>query len=155
MPKMDKAPPTGKLKCNWDAVLISGQKIIGVGVVVRDDQGRVVASLARAIPGIDHPTVAESWAAWLAVELYCVLGFQKVSFEGDSMILVSALNSEDHCWSAYGQLIEDTKIKLNSFSTKRLNHVPREANNVAHCLTKFALSQRSDNVWIEECPSFI
>jgi hypothetical protein len=29
------------------------------------------------------------------------------------------------------------------------------ANNVAHCLAKFVLSQRLDNVWIEECPSFI
>jgi len=67
-------PPTGELKCNWDAALIPGQKIVGVGVMVRDDQGRMVASLARAIPGIDHPTVAESWAAWKAVELCCVLG---------------------------------------------------------------------------------
>jgi hypothetical protein len=95
------------------------------------------------------------WLLWQAVELCCVLGLQKVSFEGNSMIVVSALNSEDHCWSAYGQLIEDTKIKLNSFSSKRVIHVPRVANNVAHCLAKFALSQRLDNVWIEECPSFI
>jgi hypothetical protein len=81
--------------------------------------------------------------------------FQKVSFEGDSMIVVSALNREDHCWSAYGQLIEDTKIKLNSFSSKRVKHVPGVANNVSHCLAKFALSQRLDNVLIEKCPFFI
>jgi hypothetical protein len=56
--------------------------LIGVEVVVRDDHGRVVASLACAVPGIDHPTMAESWAAWQAVELCCVLGFRKYLLRG-------------------------------------------------------------------------
>jgi hypothetical protein len=36
-----------------------------------------------------------------------------------------------------------------------VKHVPREANNVAHCLPNATLSQMLDKIWIEECPFFI
>jgi hypothetical protein len=74
----------------------------------------VVAALARVYPCIDNPTVAESLAAWQAVVFCCDLGIQLATFEGDSLIVASALNKEDHCCSAYGQMIEDTKVELNT-----------------------------------------
>lgn len=70
------------------------QKKIGVGVVVRDDEGGAVAALARVYPGIDNPTVVESLAAWQAVVFCSDLGIQQATFEGNSLIVASALNKE-------------------------------------------------------------
>jgi hypothetical protein len=36
-----------------------------------------------------------------------------------------------------------------------MNHVKRDANKVAHCMVKFALSQKLDKTWIEVCLSSI
>ncbi len=48
------------MKCNWDAAINSKKRGMGVGVVIRDDRGRVVAAKARFVSGIVNPTVAES-----------------------------------------------------------------------------------------------
>jgi len=37
----------GWLKCNWDAAINKPGKRMGVGVVIGDDQGKVVAALAK------------------------------------------------------------------------------------------------------------
>jgi hypothetical protein len=52
-------PSTGWLKCNWDAALHKEGKRMGVGVLIRDAQGNVVAALAKTIPCI---TAAEMGA---------------------------------------------------------------------------------------------
>ncbi|KAL5764399.1 hypothetical protein ACOSP7_016762 [Xanthoceras sorbifolium] len=47
-PKIDWVPPlAGLLKMNIDATLRKGQAAIGVGVVIRDEKGMVVAALSR------------------------------------------------------------------------------------------------------------
>lgn len=148
-------PAHEELKCNWDAALNSLQKHTGVWVVVWDGNGSVVAALARHFPCLFHPTVAESMGAWQVVELCRELGLQQVTFEGDSLIIVSALKGQDPCWSSYGQIIEDTRVKLQSFSYMGAQPVSKEANNVAHCLAKAAVSQMLDNVWTEECTPLI
>jgi hypothetical protein len=83
------------------------------------------------------------------------LGYQRVNFECDSLMVVSAFMRPEPCWTAYGQLIEDTKIKLNSLGDRTVRHVCREVNTTAHIMAKFAISQMLDRVWIEQCSYFI
>jgi hypothetical protein len=45
-------PPLEWLKCNWDAALDNETKQIGMGVVVRNSEGQVVAALAMVTPFI-------------------------------------------------------------------------------------------------------
>jgi hypothetical protein len=44
---------------------------MGIGVIVWNEQGQVVAALAKILPFIDNPTIAEAIVAWQAVNL-CV-----------------------------------------------------------------------------------
>ncbi|GLT70448.1 hypothetical protein SLA2020_425280 [Shorea laevis] len=60
-----KKPPLGVLKVNWDAALNNSSHTIGVGVLVRDDQGLVVASLCATVPYISDSTIG----AWKVVSL--------------------------------------------------------------------------------------
>ncbi|XP_062176146.1 uncharacterized protein LOC133881223 [Alnus glutinosa] len=138
-------PIQGEVKCNWDAAINSKNRCMGVGVVVRDDKGRDVAAKARFFPSIVNPTVAESMGAWQAVVMCCDMRFPQVVFEGDSWNVVSALNKEDPCWSSFGQIIEDIRAKLQDIPSVRVQHVPREANNVTHSLAKAVVSQMLDN----------
>jgi collagenase-like PrtC family protease len=67
------------------------QKRMGVGVVVRDDVGVVMAAMSKLIPFIVDPTVTESVAAWQAVQFCCELGYLRVVLEGDSVSAVTTL----------------------------------------------------------------
>lgn len=89
-----KLPPEGVVKTNWDDALDISNKRMGVGVVVRDASGAILASMVTTIPFIRDPTVAEAMAAWKAVVFCSELGFQRVIFEGDALEIVNALRQE-------------------------------------------------------------
>jgi hypothetical protein len=69
------APSNDCLKMIWDTALGSSPPRMGVGVVVRDEQGRVRAALAMGFPNISDPTVAEAMALWKATTFCLELGF--------------------------------------------------------------------------------
>jgi phosphotransferase system IIA component len=81
----------GWLKLNWNAALDVSQKKMGVGVVVRDDSGTVKAMVAKVVPFIVDPTLAEAMAAWQAVQFCCDMGFQRVVLVGNSLTIISTL----------------------------------------------------------------
>jgi hypothetical protein len=118
--------PTARLiKINWDAALDVPQKRMGVGAVLRNEAGVVVAAMAKLIPIIVDPTKEKSVAAWQAVQFCCHLRHQRVVLEGDSLLVVLALRQDSSCWSGYGQLIEDVMIRLHSLMYYDVRHVRR------------------------------
>ena len=52
-----------------------------------------------------------------------------------------ALGCEGNCEGRYGNSVEDANTLLNQSSKWRVNHVRREANQAAHRLARFALTQ--------------
>jgi ribonuclease HI len=110
---------------------------MGVGVMVRDTKG-VLATMYTTVPFIIDPTIAEAISAWKAIVFCKNLGLQYIFLEGDTMKIVNNFRQENSCWNQYDQLIEDTRIMLNSLQSWVVGHVGREANEAAHCFTKFA-----------------
>jgi ribonuclease HI len=148
-------PPVGILKINWDAALHKGNKHMGVGVVIQDDKGDVVGALSKIVPYIVDPLTAETMAVWHAARWACEMDFQNVIMEGDSPNVIQELQKQDSIGSVCGQLIMDTKTILSRLVSVSFQHVKMDANKVAHCLAKFALSQMLDKVWVEDCPPII
>jgi hypothetical protein len=69
IPHLWHKPPTGSWKINWDAAISKEMKKMGVGVVIWDVDGRVVAAQTKVVPYITDPLAAESLATWYAVLL--------------------------------------------------------------------------------------
>jgi hypothetical protein len=59
-----------------------------------------------------------------------------VELEGYVFFVVQALRKEEKDLCRYGQLIDDTRVMLNSLQTWKVNHVRNEVNVVAHRLAK-------------------
>jgi hypothetical protein len=135
-----KKPPLGVLKINWDAALLKETQKMGVGVVIRDDRGDCVAALARIVPYIVDLLTAETVAVWHAVQLVCEKGYHHVLFEGDSLSVILELKKGGPCVSGCGLLISYIKLILSSLDYLCFQHVKRDANKAAYCLTKFAFS---------------
>jgi hypothetical protein len=148
-------PTPNSIKINWDAALDGRKKLMGVGIIARDCQGVVKAAMCDDIPYIRDPIIAKAIAARCAVLFGRNLGFDSVDLEGDAREIILALEKTEDADSIHGFLLEETRQILESLPSWRVSHVRREGNTVAHLLAKFALSQQSQRVWLNSCPSML
>ncbi|XP_059461766.1 uncharacterized protein LOC132190731 [Corylus avellana] len=77
-------PQLGWKKVNWEAFLASGKGWMGFGVLVRDEQGLVIAALSKTYVGSLNSLKAEAQAALMAVQFCKNLGLDCLHFEGDA-----------------------------------------------------------------------
>lgn len=145
----------GNIKINWDAALDGRKKLMWVGIVAKDLSGRIVAAMCAFLPYIRVSTTTEAIEAWRAVEFGCEFGFNSIELEGDVREVVLALKSVEVCEAAYGSIIMETHLLLESYQFWMVNHIRREGNMVAHRLAKFAVTHQCHHVWIDVCPSFV
>ena len=83
------------------------RKRIGMGAIVRNSDGGVIAMMCDTLDFIQDPTTAEALAARQAVELSLTLGIRKIILKGDSLQVVHALQSFAGGRSLYGLIVED------------------------------------------------
>jgi len=154
-PSLWTRPPPDVWKINWDAAISKEKDRMGVGVIIRDVTGRVLAARTKVTPHITEPATAEALAAWEAVVLARELGGSRILLEGDSSIIVSALGVREPSFRVYGQILNDTKSLFSHFLSVEVHHVRRSANQAAHLLAKHAISQLLNYTWFGECPIII
>jgi ribonuclease HI len=148
-------PAENSIKINWDAALDSRKKIMGMGIVARDCHGEVKAAMCDIIPYIRDSTAAEAIAARRAVQFGCDMGFDSIELKGDAREIILALGNFVEADSIYGNTVLEARQRLESFHSWRISHVRREGNMAAHLLAKFAVSQPSQCVWFNYCPSVL
>ena len=79
------------------------------------------------------------------------LGFQRLIVEGDSKVIINAINGEIMAQSEFGHILQDIKSLISSFCSISFCHVRRHGNCLAHCLARRAISSSLD-VWMEPIP---
>ena len=85
-------PPVTNFKVNVDGTIFSEQRAVGIGVVVRDDQGRVAATISKRINEHLWAVEAEAKAFEEGLQLAKDIGIQDFILEGDSLIIHRALS---------------------------------------------------------------
>lgn len=88
-------PPKGWLKVNCDAALDVRNGRFGVGVLVRDHEGRVKAARSVTKSGFLEPTAAEALALFEGVRLCKDLGILNLIVEGDAQVVVNPIQVKD------------------------------------------------------------
>jgi len=110
-----KPPPSGILKANWDVAVKAQEGQVGVGIIVRDYEGYVLAARSTTFFLTIDPTMAEAWAALQAVLSCKELGFFYICFEGDSLQVVKECSIDLGNMSRYGHILDGIKSGLQSF----------------------------------------
>jgi hypothetical protein len=59
-----KPPALGSLKINWDAGIDRDRGVVGIGIVVRNHEGSLIAALNCSLFANLDPTSAEAYATW-------------------------------------------------------------------------------------------
>jgi ribonuclease HI len=128
---------------------------VGLGVVIRDHQGNMVAAKSLTRTGLLEAVTAEAVAALMAIQISHDLGYSKVWFEGDAKIIVDAVVSNETDWSRKGHLVDDIRVDLKRFTHWKLSYVRWGANQVAHLLAKLATRQKIEKLWTSVPPDCI
>ncbi|XP_040998121.1 uncharacterized protein LOC121244147 [Juglans microcarpa x Juglans regia] len=89
------APPLDVFKANWDTAIDKGNSRLGIGVIVRNSEGSVMASLCSSMDLIPDPLLAEAVATRRASSFCVELGLQHIILEGDSLSVVKAIQHKE------------------------------------------------------------
>lgn len=98
-----------------------------MGAIIRDEQGRVRAALAKYFPHVSDSTNAKTLALWQGVCLCIELDFQQVIYEGDSLRVVQVVRQSSPCLSSFGHLIDDFHFWLLRLQYSEVQHAFPEA----------------------------
>ncbi|XP_041009312.1 uncharacterized protein LOC121253353 [Juglans microcarpa x Juglans regia] len=123
--------PEGRcMKVNWDASLNLKERIMGAGIIVRDENGEALVAIYDQNANVDSPLVAECFAVRMAIELCNELNIHNVVFEGDARIVIEAVQSFEEESSVFGTLIDDkiaASIRAYDSAVKELAYKERGA----------------------------
>ncbi|XP_030968482.1 uncharacterized protein LOC115988978 [Quercus lobata] len=145
-------PEQGVYKANYDGAYFVEEEKAGIGVVIRNELGQVMGSLAEKIEMPSTVEVLEALAARRAMIFMEELGLRQAIFEGDSELVVKALVGDVSVRSSIGHIVKDCKSLMGLFQTCTFSHVRRQSNGVAHALAQRARNSSPLSVWMESVP---
>ncbi|KAK1559549.1 hypothetical protein Q3G72_015602 [Acer saccharum] len=117
-----RPPLVGFWKINTDVALCSKERLIGLGVIIRDNLSLVKLASAQKM------------------------------IEYDSLQVVDLISKGSPSDADVGLIVAEILIALQSLPSCSINHVPRLGNTTAHVLAKKALSIESEYRWLDFCP---
>ena len=148
-----ETPSPGMYKTNFDRAMFEDSGKAGIGVIIRNSRGEVMASLAKKIKNKKNNRssveTVELLAARWAVILVQELDFENSIFEGESEIVINPLQNNDRLESSIGHLVQDTLSFVNSLKSWSFSHIGKQGNDVAHTLAKITRLSFSVDIWME------
>ncbi|XP_057430540.1 uncharacterized protein LOC130723502 [Lotus japonicus] len=146
-----RRPEEGMIKVNVDASFKSATDS-GSGLIARDSEGQVLAAAASYPVVASSPVLAEAWALRWAIILALELGFRRVCFETDCLLLFQRWQKPPDGVSYLMSILRECLSFRRFFDVMTLSFVRRSGNSVADLLARRA-STYAGLVWVEEVPS--
>nr|POF24766.1 putative ribonuclease h protein [Quercus suber] len=147
-----KPPDRGSYKVNYDGAISAQQVKAGIGVIIRNEDGAIMALMIQQLPLPTTVAQVEALATRREVEFALELGMTKVIMEGDSEVICKELQDPSTSLALHGHIIQDIKCLSNAFQCINFPHVRRQGNTVAHALAKMAVTEPNQTVWMEGVP---
>ena len=93
---------------------------------------------------------SRQWLFATALSFTQEIGIKQTILEGDSLVVIKALDEDVHSLAPIGLLVEDVKVLSRNFDQLFYSHTKREDNSVAHNLTRYAIDISDFLVWMED-----
>ncbi|KAL2932257.1 hypothetical protein RDABS01_037667 [Bienertia sinuspersici] len=144
-------PIMGHYKINVDAAIFK-ETGVGMGAVVCDSIGEVIAAMVSLRKGDYAVDIAEAMAARFALKIAWESGLRSVILETDNLKLFQHLKKAKVEASAFGIVVKDILQLATLCTSCSFSHVRRKGNQVAHKLAKLSKDCNEERIWIEELP---
>ena len=150
-----KPPDLERYKVNVDGAIFKHRKKAGIGMVIRDEFGEVIATLSKIVNAPLGVVEIEAKAMEAGVSFARDVGIREVVFESDSLIICKALQGDGGAPSSIQNVLKGILELTTSLRSFSFSHVKRQGNVPTHLLAQFAKELENYVVWLEECPSFL
>ena len=128
---------------------------MGIGVMVRDDQGCVAVDISNRINEPFGVVAVEAKAFEEGLLFAKDIGIQDFILEGDSLIIHKALSGLSPTPTSMDSLIVGIQAFCGEFHQVSFSHVRRQGNKPAHLLVKHAKGIVDFSTWKEENLCFL
>ncbi|KAK5818320.1 hypothetical protein PVK06_023255 [Gossypium arboreum] len=122
------------------------------GLVVRNEEGEILASKSVIHSNIATPFAAEAHAGLQALLLGISMGFNVLQVIGDSRTVISKCQSSERDRLVIRSIIQDIQNIKNHFQNVRFHFVPRSENILAHFVAVEALKKRDGHYLVGDIP---
>ena len=139
-------------KVNTDGGRNELQKCSGIGVVIRDSRGQLIAASSTMIPVIHEADIVEAMALRRGIILAAEIGLRRIIKESDVEKVIRALRLGYEDLSDFGLIINDCKACVPNFLSFECSHVRRDSNRSAHAFAKHGTLIDMEEVWLEDSP---
>lgn len=129
-----------RLTINTDGAAVPNPGPAGIGAVLHDEKGNIVAEISQYI-GNSTNNKAEFLALITALEKALELGADQVDLKIDSELLVRQIEGKYRS-KLMKELYKQAVSLLDEFKSYTVKHIPREQNKEADALSKRALAHK-------------
>ena len=146
-------PPSKAYKLNFDAALFSNLGRTGIGAVIRNEKGEVMATMTACGPTVHTSEEAELLACRRALEFAVDAGFYRLIIEGDNSNVTHAISSSTENNWRFGNVVDDICHLIRGLHWSAVCCIRRGGNRVAHVLAQHArVTLDEDLYWMEDSP---
>ena len=146
------APIGNTVKINTDAAFLASSGKAGLGFVIRNSEGLVMASGGKCLNIVQDVETAEALAILFGISMAWECGFIAVEIESDAISIIQQLQSPLLRLGPIRLIIEDILSKVVCFSNFSFSHINRGSNLVAHAIAQWALSLSDVIILMEDVP---
>ncbi|XP_015388122.1 uncharacterized protein LOC107178012 [Citrus sinensis] len=140
-------PPSGWFKINVDAAMNVKDQMAGLGVIIRNSKGEVVAAAVQKSCFQLSSTHMEAEAVILGIKSAQRAEFSLMIIETDSQEVVDLTLSKKVSITETSWIIADIQESIQSSNQFSIQYTPRECNVTAHDLAKKALEFENSVFW--------
>ncbi|KAK2650221.1 hypothetical protein Ddye_017710 [Dipteronia dyeriana] len=140
-----KPPDSGWYKTNTVAAINMEKQNIGFGLVIRDENGFMMACSSQSASATFFPLVGEAEAILRGLQFAHDSSLFMVVLESDAAVVVKWINEMSNQRSDVGIVLEEISILIRRTGRVVVQFVPRKANLVAQFLVKNAISSVEDS----------
>uniref|UniRef100_A0A2N9F4D6 RNase H type-1 domain-containing protein n=1 Tax=Fagus sylvatica TaxID=28930 RepID=A0A2N9F4D6_FAGSY len=150
-----RPPDVGIYKLNIGICMRSNSMQAGLGFLIRDGQGFVVAAMQQQVARCEDKLQLQALVVLTAVQFAFDVGLRYLDIELTFSNLLSLLNSDGSCLAPIGTLVDDILCVKQLFHFCQFSFTKILCNKAALALASEALSSSFSQVWLEDCPPCI
>lgn len=143
------------VKVNFDGGYYQDLQSSSTGAIIKNEEGLIMGGYCSLNKNIPLVEVAEALATVQPIQFSKEMGFRRIELEGDSLVIISKLESQTVDRSEVRPYIREAHRVLSTFESFKLHHIKRGGNRVAHLIDKEGFLCRRDVQWVEEEPSVV
>ena len=108
-------PPAENFKVNFDGATFKEISMAGLGVMIRNSLGQLIASLSELVNLPYSSDIVEAMAAARAIYFAQEIGLNSFILEGDFEAVIKCLRSDDDSFSPFGHTLAAAKATTETY----------------------------------------